>query len=180
MPSIKIITVILLIFAVTGLIAFPGCNDIWDHSFKLMSRTLPSLGRVLEGTLCNRIAGELPAIMRVSFDGCLGWITFEERYQDTIYANYRLEMPGETFSVPGEYGRVENPKSQSQIGSSVFGMMKLTREGSSLVGSFEQQSDKNEKGELVLKFSRNMQSFTGKWRKEGDSAWNESLTGSAR
>jgi hypothetical protein len=180
MPHARIIIIFLVTSALVGLITFSGCNVIWDHSFKLMSRTLPSLGRIVAGVLCNKIAGELPAIMRVSFDGCLGWITFEERYQNTIFANYRLEMPSETFSVPGEYGMVENPKSQSKIGSSVFGVMKLTREGSSMIGSFEQQSDKNEKGELVLKFSRNMQSFTGKWRREGDSGWNESLTGSAR
>jgi len=31
----------------------------------------------------------------------------------------------------------------------------------------------------MLQFSRNMQSFTGKWRREGDTGWRENLTGSA-
>ncbi len=170
---------ILLPILMFGVITLSGCNNAFDQSFKLMSRTLPSLGIVLDGVLCNEVIGELPAMMRFNFDGRLGWITFEERYQGRVWASYRMEMPNNKVSVPGEYGLVENPAAQIPIGNSVYGVMELTREGRSLQGFFEQTSDNTEKGELMLQFSRNMQSFTGKWRREGDSGWSENVTGSA-
>jgi len=127
MIKIRIIPFILLpTLVLTGI---AGCSNALDQSFKLMSRTLPSLGTVLEGVLCNDGIGELPAIMCFNFDGRLGWITFEERYQGRVWASYRMEMPRNTVSVPGEYGMVENPGAQIPIGDSISSVMELTREG---------------------------------------------------
>jgi hypothetical protein len=167
---------LVLVFVLTGI---AGCSNALDQSFKLMSRTIPSLGIVLEGVLCKDVIGELPAIMRFNFDGKLGWITFEERYQGRVWASYRMEMSNNKVTVPGEDGWVENPGAQIPIGNAIYGIMELSREGRSLTGFFEQQSEVEEKGELMLQFSRNMQSFTGKWRLEGDKGWSENLTGSA-
>jgi len=179
MNKARHIVLILLPIMALGLISIAGCSSAFDQSFKLMSRTLPSLSTVLEGVLCNEGMGELPAIMRFNFDGRLGWITFEERNQGRVLASYRMELPNNKVSVPGEYGLVENPGAQIPIGNSIYGVMELTREGRSLQGFFEQTSDKEEKGELMLQFSHNMQSFTGKWRQEGGEGWSENLTGSA-
>jgi hypothetical protein len=137
------------------------------------------VGRILEDVLGNVKKGDLPAMMRINFDGRPGWITFEERTPNRIIASYHLEMPAPALTVPGEYGTVADPNSKTPIGETVFGTMELIREGTSLSGFFNQNVDMDKKGELVLQFSPNMQSFTGKWRKEGDHNWNENLNGSS-
>jgi hypothetical protein len=179
MKNRRIQTLLLLPLIVAIGIGMSGCDGAFNQSFKLISRTLPSLSKIISGVLCQDDPLELPAIMRFDFEGRMGWITFEERYQGRVLASYRMEMPNNKVSVPGEYGLVENPAAQIPIGNSIYGVMELTREGRSLQGFFEQTSDNTEKGELMLQFSRNMQSFTGKWRLEGDKGWSENLTGSA-
>lgn len=175
----RLLPIILLPTLMLALAGIAGCGNTFDQSFKLMSRTLPSLGIVLEGVLCVDTMSELPAIMRFNFDGRLGWIIFEERYQGRVWASYRLEPQKYTVSVPGEGGRMEDPGLSLDAFQTQCGVIELRREGKLLRGVFQEDSDTKEKGELMLQFSHNMQSFTGKWRLEGDGSWKENLTGSA-
>lgn len=172
--------VIVALAAITSLALVVGCGG----SKTVFRLPLPNMVRFPDAIISS-LTGfssntRLPDIMRFEFNGQLGWINFEERADGRVWASYRLEPNRGKMGVTGEGGTIEIPSSDDKAAFMDFGKMELRRSGRELVGHIKDDDDPSRNGEVEIKFSKGLGSFTGRFRDKDNRSWQDALTGTSR